>query len=201
VTAAGRIDWAQAHERLDRAQRALAEGMERSPEQAQRLLLERAQALARPLDDGAETAAELLDVVVFSVAGDRYGVEAHHVVEVLGLSELTRLPCTPAFVLGIVNHRGRVLPIFDLPQLLGSVSGAESGVERTAIVAVDVDGVTFAIAADAIEETARHAARALAVAPGGELSGPIRGVTGGLLTVLDLEALAADPRLHIDDAA
>jgi hypothetical protein len=64
------------------------------------------------------------------------------------------------------------------------------------VVAVELDGLAFGLAADGVEETAPLPRAGLAPPP----AGPLLGVTGDLVAVLDLEALAADPRLHIDDS-
>jgi chemotaxis signal transduction protein len=82
----------------------------------------------------------------------------------------------------VINHRGRVLGVMDLRRLLvpgGALDGA-----LTHAVTVSVDGVIFGIAAEGVEQTTRERADAHDRA---------------VLTVLDLEALAADPRLRIDD--
>jgi purine-binding chemotaxis protein CheW len=184
------IDWAQVHERLERGRRALS-GPLQTPEEERALLERRARELALPLTDGSE-AQPALDVVVFTLAGVRYGADAHSVVEAIELDQPTRVPCTPPVLLGIVNHRGRVLPVFDLARLLAT----EPGAGHAWVVAVEVDGMAFGLGAETVEETLRLRLDELAPAP----AGPVRGVTDDLLTVLDLEALAVDPRLHIDDS-
>jgi purine-binding chemotaxis protein CheW len=159
--------------------------------ESQALLERRARALARPLEQEAD-ACETLTVVVFTLAGARYGVEAQYVVEALELGEPSRVPCTPEILLGVVNHRGRVLPVFDVARLLAAAPGHA----HARVVAVEAGGLMLGIAAESVEETVVLPLAALAPAP----AGPVRGVTEDLLTVLDLEALAVDPRLHIDDS-
>lgn len=80
---------------------------------AAQILRARAKALAQPPKDEPE-ADTLLDVLEFRLAEERYAVEIRHVSEVHPLKELTPLPGTPAFVLGVVNVRGRILPVVDL---------------------------------------------------------------------------------------
>jgi hypothetical protein len=75
-----------------------------------------------------------------------------------------------------------VLPVLDLRRQL--VPEGDATPELAEAVAVSVDGMTFAIAAEAVEEATRERVEAL---------------DQGLVTVLDLEALAADPRLRVDD--
>ena len=82
------------------------------------LLKTRAQTLARlPHEEGA---IELqLEVAEFRLGEEIYAVPSIAVREVYPLKGLTPLPCTPAFVLGVINVRGHILPVIDLTSLLG----------------------------------------------------------------------------------
>jgi chemotaxis signal transduction protein len=155
------------------------------------LLEARARALATPLATPARPGT-LLDVVVFALGGQRFAVEAGHVIEALPLLAPTPVPGERAWLVGIVAHRGRLLPVFDLRGLLAPSAAAP----LTHVIAVAAEGQTFGIAAEAVEETCRVDDDALV----SSASGPFRGVTEERLTVLDLEALARDPRLRIDEA-
>src|SRR3990172_12567895 len=120
--------------------------MSRSPEEVKRILRERAEALAKPVEE-ARTPTEPLELLVFSLAGERYGIETAQVLEVVPLRGLTPVPCTPPFVLGVVNHRGRIRPVLDLRRLFEL---ATPGVpEGGRVVAVEAGGMTFGIFADA----------------------------------------------------
>jgi purine-binding chemotaxis protein CheW len=174
----GRLDWKRARERLERARIALQ--TVDSPEDERALLEARARELAAPIVE--EHDADWRDVVVFVLGGERFAAAAEHVLEALPLGEPTPVPGTPELLLGVVNHRGRVLPVMDLRRRL--VPGGALDRELTHTVAVSVGGMTFGIAAEDVEETSREHAGARDLAP---------------LTVLDLEELAADPRLRIDD--
>lgn len=82
-------------------------------EEEQRILKARAVALARePLK--SEEAGERIEVVEFQLADERYAIESIYIGEVYPLKDLTLLPCTPPFVLGIINLRGRILSVIDL---------------------------------------------------------------------------------------
>src|ERR1035441_10847869 len=80
---------------------------------ARKILRERARALSRPRKQGpvAEASLELLE---FRLAQECYALETRHVREVYPLRDLTPLPCTPPFVLGVVNVRGRITPVIDI---------------------------------------------------------------------------------------
>lgn len=69
-------------------------------------------------DDVVEEEASGVEHVVVRLGGGRYGVCAPDVAEVVRLPRLTRVPGTPAWVCGVVNWRGHVLPLVDLRPLL-----------------------------------------------------------------------------------
>ena len=193
--------WRDAYARLERAHRALEAGREGSPEEVARMLRERAQALARPPEE-AEPAAEVLDLMVFTIAGERYGIGTDHILEVVPLRELTLVPCTPPVILGVLNYRGRILPVVDLRRLF-ELAG-QGATDRSQVVAVEVDGMTFGITADAVAGTIRVGAHEVAPPPAmlaGDRHALIRGVTRDMVAVLDLKAMARDPRIAVNEEA
>jgi purine-binding chemotaxis protein CheW len=60
-----------------------------------------------------------LQVVVFQVADEHYAVDISGVREILRLPEITRVPHSPAFVEGVINPRGTVIPVIDLHKRFG----------------------------------------------------------------------------------
>lgn len=195
----GKIDWQEVHARLEQERRAVEATERLSLEEASRILKERARALARPVEE-AVTQAEGLELLVFSVGAERYGIETDHVVEVIPLRELTPVPCTPASILGVVNHRGRILPVLDLRRLFDL---ADQGVaEGSRVVAVEAGGMTFGIFAGAVTGTVRIGVEEVAPSPAtsaADRQGLIRGVTGEMVAVLDLDALSRDPRITVNE--
>ena len=196
---AERLDWQEVYSRLEQTRRTLEAGGSLPPDEVKRILRDRAQALAKPLAE-APTPTEVLDLLVFSVAGERYGIETVHVLEVVPLRELTPVPCTPSFVLGVVNHRGRILPVLDFGRLF-DLTGAEV-TEGSRVVAVEAGGTTFGIFTDSVAGTVRVSAHEIAHPPvtlTGDGHAFIHGVTGAMVALLDLEALARDPRIAVND--
>jgi purine-binding chemotaxis protein CheW len=192
------FDWQQAYARLERA---VASGTQRSPEQVARILEERAQKAARPAEEVAAP-AEALDLLVFSVGTERYGIETAHVVEVIPLRALTSVPCVPDFVLGVIHHRGRMLPVLDLGRLVGP--GARAADETGRVVSLEVGPMAFGLRADAVVGVAHARAAELAPPAGTDPGGRrtlLRGVSADGVAVLDVEALAADARLVINEEA
>jgi len=195
------INWQEAYARLEQTRQTLEAGGNPPPEEVKRILRERAQALARPLEEAGAPAA-MLELLVLSLAGERYGIETAHVLEVLPLRELTPVPCTPSFVLGVMNHRGRILPVLDLRRLF-DLTG-QGATEGSRAVAVEAGGMTFGILADGVTGVVGIGVDAV-VAPPVTLTGDrqafIRGVTGEMVAVLDLDALARDPRITVNEEA
>jgi len=87
-------------------------------EQVQAVLRRRAEVLAQePPNEDVE--GHQMGVISFRLAGETYAVEMTYVRETLPLGNLTPLPCTPPYVIGIINLRGRIVSITDLRILFG----------------------------------------------------------------------------------
>jgi len=193
------VNWQAAYSRMEQTRRTLETGGSLPPEEVKRILRDRAQALARPLAE-VRTPAEVLHLLGFSRAGERYGIETAYVLEVIPLRELTPVPCAPPFVLGVVNHRGRILPVLDLQRLFKLPGQGVTGGGR--VVAVEAGRMTFGIFADAVTGTIRIGAHEVSPPPvtvTGDHQAFIRGVTGEMIAVLDLEGLARDPRIVVNE--
>lgn len=193
------IDWQEVYIRLERTQQTLEAGGKPPPEEVRRILKERAQALARPLEETLPQ-TRALDLLVFSLAGERYAIETAHVLEVVPLRELTPVPCTPSFVRGVVNYRGLVLPVLDFRRLFElAAHGGSGGIQ---VVAVEAEGMTFGILAEAVVGTIGVAAHEVGPPPltlSGDQQAFLQGVTGEMVAVLDLPALARDPRMVVNE--
>jgi purine-binding chemotaxis protein CheW len=72
----------------------------------------------------------------FRLADEEYGLEILKVQEIIGLMRITRVPTLPAFVRGVINLRGRVIPVVDLGLKFGMP--AHEDTQRTCIIVVQV---------------------------------------------------------------
>lgn len=79
---------------------------------------------------------EELKVIVFSLAHEQYGVEVEKVRTIERMQPLTRVPKTPAFVKGVINLRGVVVPVIDLRGRFGLPEAEYTDNSRIIIVAV-----------------------------------------------------------------
>ena len=193
------FEWQEVYARLAKTGQALETGGEVRPDEVTRILRGRAQALAKPLEE-APSPTEVLELLVFSLAGERYGIETVHILEVIPLRELTLVPNAPPFVLGVVNHRGRIVPVLDFRRLVELVGRGVA--EGSRAVVVEAGGMVFAIITDVVQGIVGVGAHELALLPAAVAGGRqvfLRGVTAAMVAVLDLPALARDPRIVVND--
>ncbi|HSB61644.1 MAG TPA: chemotaxis protein CheW [Vicinamibacteria bacterium] len=192
---ARRFDWDAARARLEAARRALEEG--RTPEETRAVLERRARELARPRPE-PPALTEWTDMLVFTAGGERYGVEVSRVVEVLPPASPTPLPGMRPLLAGVVSHRGRALAVVDLAGE-GAGPGKPGEGEGRPIVVVEAEGADLGLLAEAVSGIARVPARAMA--PGAAARPWIRGTTGDMTSVLDVDVLARHPRILVNEEA
>ncbi|MCA1828649.1 MAG: chemotaxis protein CheW [Myxococcales bacterium] len=164
------------------------------PEQAGRILEERARILARPAAEKSH--ADQLELLVFTLSGESYALEARSVREVTALADFTPVPGASRHLLGITNLRGEILPVFDLRGLTGLEPTGVTDLSRLVVLGEDRDELGL---------LADHVGEVRAVAPGEIFDPPetlsaagrglLRGVTRDAVMVLDAGAVLRDPRL------
>lgn len=98
-------------------------------------------------------ANEELQLVIFRLAQEEYGLSITKVQEINRLVPITKLPQTPAFMEGIINLRGRIIPVIDLRKRFQLAAAEHS--EDTRIIIVEVRGQTVGIIVDAVNEVVR----------------------------------------------
>jgi chemotaxis signal transduction protein len=164
------------------------------------LLEERAAALARSSEDD-ELNGETIGMVVLVVGDERYGVEVQDVQEIEPLDKVTPIPGTPAFWTGVVNLRGSMYAVLDIERYLGLPSSG--GVENPKVALVSRGGLSVGLLVDEVAEIRKVRGSEIGppVADGSSKAEVVRGVTPDMLSVLDLEALLADPALVVEDDA
>ena len=92
--------------------------------------------------------------LTFSLAGEEYGIGILKVKEIIGMMPVTMVPQTPPYVKGVINLRGKVIPVVDLRLRFALEAAAYT--ERTCIIVVEVAGsggsVMMGIVVDAVSE-------------------------------------------------
>lgn len=173
-------------------------GEELAPAEVARILQDRARTLAEvPPEERAGSAAQ---VVVFSLGGEAYGIEAGHVENIYPLEGLTVVPCTPDFVAGVVNLRGRIFAVVDLHSFMGL--GPITIDENTQVIAVNVAGLELGLLANDVRSVGTllldqlEPALPTVTRVAAEYT---RGVTPEMVVLLDLEALVRDRRMIVHE--
>jgi len=166
---------------------------------AAQILRDRAQVLALPPEQ-AVAADTQLDLLEFRLAQERYAVETRYVGEVYPLKDLTPLPCTPPFVLGVVNVRGRILPVLDLKKFFDL---PENGLtDLHCIILVRERDIEFGLLADVVVGVRSIPVESLQPSLPtltGIRNDYLKGVTDECLVVLDLARLLADPKILVHE--
>jgi purine-binding chemotaxis protein CheW len=90
--------------------------------------------------------------LTFHVAGEDYGIEIRYVIEIIGIQKITEVPDMPPFIRGVINLRGKVIPVmdirarFDLPD--------RDYDDRTCIIVVNIEGTEVGLVVDEVSEVA-----------------------------------------------
>ncbi len=105
------------------------------------------------LSEQKEESTGLLQLVSFMIGSEEFGVNILYVQEINRMLQITKVPNAPYFVDGVVNLRGRVIPVIDLRTKLGMERKEHD--KNTRIVVVEVEGKTAGFIVDAVKEVLR----------------------------------------------
>jgi purine-binding chemotaxis protein CheW len=191
-----KADWEAFHRRLRAVRDALKRRIEPPPEEQARVLRSRARELAR--EEKIEDTGAIVEVIEFRLAEEHYAIESAYVREVLFLRELTPLPCTPAYVLGLANVRGQILTIIDIRKFFDLPERGLTDLNR--VILLQGHGIEFGILADAILDTRTIPLTHIGPAPAtftGIRRDYLKGVTPERVAVLDGGKLLGDERIVV----
>lgn len=146
-----------------------------------------------------ETKGQITQLVSFSVDREEYAVPVLKIMEILRMPDVTRVPNTPPYVEGVMNLRGKVIPLVSLRKRLNMTGGENS--RRTRAMVIDVTGELMGFVVDSVSEVLRVAESEILPPPaaitGGVQQECISGVINKgerLLILLDLEKLIKEER-------
>lgn len=148
---------------------------------------------------------DLLQLVSFVVGAEEYAIPILAVQEINRMMDITRVPQSPAFVEGVINLRGKVIPVVDLRKRFGMPVNEQTGDER--IIVVEVQGETesrvIGFTVDKVNRVLRIGSDIVEPAPNmasGSESDYVLGVgklDEGLLILLSLEKLFSQRELEL----
>lgn len=143
-------------------------------------------------EDISNYSEEIFQVVSFEIGSEEYAVDILEVQEIIRMVEITPVPKAPYFVEGVINLRGKVIPIIDLRLRFG-LSAAEQ-TKETRIVVVDVSRVILGLVVDSVSEVLRVPSNLIESPPSGKQGGAefhkgVGRIDGRLLIMLNLNRL------------
>lgn len=144
------------------------------------------------LAEGTES-EELLPLVCFRLDSEQYALDIARVHEVLRLMPVTHVPQMPDFVLGVINARGNIIPVFDFRRKFGL--GSKALDEKSKIIVVDAREAPACFIADELLDNVKIERSSIAPAPHDRLKIPQECVAGisrmdeRVITILDLDKM------------
>jgi len=144
---------------------------------------------------------ELMQLVTFSIGEEEFGVDILKVQEIIRTMEITKVPKAPDFVEGVINLRGKVIPIIDLRRRFGLSSKEHD--KHTRIIVIEINNMIVGFVVDSVSEVLRIPAGTVEPPPAvvaGMESEYISGVgklQDRLLILLDLDRLLSNEDLDM----
>lgn len=148
------------------------------------------------LDEQKNNASELLQLVSFRVGKEEFGVDILKVQEINRMVRITQVPNSPIFIEGVINLRGKVIPVIDLRVKLDLPKKEHDN--DTRIIVVDLDGKTVGFLVDAVSEVLRipksitEPPPSIAAGINSEYITAVGKLEDRLLILLDLEKILLD---------
>ena len=90
--------------------------------------------------------------LTFRIASEDYGIAIANVTEIIGIQSITEIPEMPEYIKGVINLRGKVIPIMDV-RIRFKLPPRDYD-ERTCIVVVEIDGTSVGLVVDTVNEVA-----------------------------------------------
>ena len=143
--------------------------------------------------DGKKHDDELLQLVTFSIGEEEFGVDILKVQEIIRTMEITKVPRAPAFVEGVINLRGKVIPIIDLRRRFNLAPKAHD--KNTRIIDCVINNILVGFVVDAVAEVLRIPSNTVEPPPpvvagiGSDYISGVGQLKDRLLIMLDLDKL------------
>ncbi|TGC09514.1 chemotaxis protein CheW [Methanolobus halotolerans] len=96
---------------------------------------------------------ELIQLVIFNLGLEEFGVDIMKVQEIIRLPEITRIPRSPDYIKGVINLRGKIIVVMDLDRRFGLP--AKEITDESRIIVVDVEGTIIGMVVDSVSEVIR----------------------------------------------
>jgi purine-binding chemotaxis protein CheW len=161
------------------------------------ILRARSQQLAKQQQKA--TVDDSIEVAEFLLGNESYAFELEHLREVTQLSEVTYIPCSPEFVVGVITLRGQIIPIIDILLFLNISTNDERIQVYNKAIILQKDKLVVGILADEMVGATKLNTGSLQFTLhglDGQASHYLKGVTKERLVILDAKKILADERLN-----
>ncbi|MDD2483744.1 MAG: chemotaxis protein CheW [Eubacteriales bacterium] len=88
--------------------------------------------------------------LTFALGEEIYGIEIRHVIEIIGIQAITKVPNVPAYVKGIINLRGKIIPAIDMRLKFNKEPLAYN--DRTCIIVIEINQIPVGLIVDFVDE-------------------------------------------------
>ncbi|MDD2217465.1 MAG: chemotaxis protein CheW [Eubacteriales bacterium] len=141
--------------------------------------------------------------LTFTLEGEIYGIEIKHVTEIIGIQAITKVPEVPAYVKGIINLRGKIIPVIDVRLKFGKEPMEYD--DRTCIIVIEIAEVSVGLIVDNVDEVLTIEDSDIAVPPASKTGFENKYIKGigkagdKIQLLLDCEKLLKNEELEILD--
>ncbi|HAT1658437.1 TPA: chemotaxis protein CheW [Legionella pneumophila] len=193
-------DWQTIYKRLQENQKTLEQGWRLSSEKTAQILKRRAQILAEE-PQFLEEATETIPVMQFELGDEIYAIELSYIDEVCPIKEITPLPGTPAYVVGIMNVHGKIMSVLDIKTFFEIPKKELTNLSQVIILRSDL--MEFGILADRLIGLRVIAVNSIQPAPPsftGVRKEYLKGVTTEQMVILDANRILTDPTIIVNES-
>lgn len=143
------------------------------------------------------TGGDILQLVTFTIGNEEYAVDILKVQEINRMTEIAKVPNSPSYVEGVINLRGRVIPVVSLRGRFNL--GDKENDERSRIMIMDIQGLTIGVVVDSVSEVLRIPSNTVEAAPhmsaeiGTEFIRGIAKLDDRLIILIDMDQIIDRP--------
>jgi purine-binding chemotaxis protein CheW len=155
------------------------------------------------LDQPQSGAEPLLQVVSFKIGNEEFGLDILRVHEIIRVQDLTRVPNSPDFVDGVINLRGKVIPVISLRKRFGLQEQVHD--KDTRIVVLEIQSMVLGLIVDSVSEVLRIPANTVAPPPRlgkieREFVSGVGKLENRLMILLDVDRIMGGPQIQVRTA-
>ena len=154
----------------------------------------------------SEENIESIEIIEFLLNNDKssekYAIEVLYVSEVYSVKNVTMIPCTTAFIIGIINFRGKIISVVDIRNFLGFSAEAIDAENVRKVIVVKLNDIEIGIAADAIlgcDKIYTSEIQKNALSSINFKSNHLKGVTKKRSILLDIKNILMDENIIVNE--